>query len=77
MTIHREIGLSYHYKPIVQGVNYSPLMVESKEEVLVKEERRPAAIPPPIFLRRLPTASFCDFCVSQPPPSADVQGAFK
>jgi hypothetical protein len=24
MTIHREIGLSYHHKPIVQGVNYSP-----------------------------------------------------
>jgi hypothetical protein len=39
MAIHRDIGLSYHHKPIVQGVNYSPLMVESKEEVLVKEER--------------------------------------
>jgi hypothetical protein len=37
MKIHREIGPSYHHKPIVQGVNYSPLMVKSKEEVLVKE----------------------------------------
>jgi hypothetical protein len=41
MTIHREIGPSYHHKPIVHGVNYSPLMVESKEEVLVKEETWP------------------------------------
>jgi hypothetical protein len=36
-------------------VNYFPLVVESKEEVLVKEERRleaaPTAIPPPIFLQ--------------------------
>jgi hypothetical protein len=39
MIIHREIGPSYHHKPIVQGVNYSPLMVESKGEVLLKEER--------------------------------------
>jgi hypothetical protein len=39
MTIYREIGPSYHHKPIVQGVNYFPLMVESKEEVLVKEDR--------------------------------------
>jgi hypothetical protein len=53
MIIHRYIGPSYHHKPIVQVVNYSPLMVDSKE-VLVKEERwpevTPAAIPPPIFL---------------------------
>jgi hypothetical protein len=55
MTIYREIGSSYYHKPILQGLNYSPLMVESKEEVLVKEERwpkvTPAVIPPPIFLR--------------------------
>jgi hypothetical protein len=42
-------------------VNYSFLMVESKEEVLVKEERwpkvTPAAIPPLIFLRQLVAAS--------------------
>jgi hypothetical protein len=54
MIMHREIGQIYHHKPIVQGVNYSPLMVESKEETLVKEERWPevilAAVPPPIFL---------------------------
>ena len=24
MIIHREIGSSYHHKPIVQGVDYSP-----------------------------------------------------
>jgi hypothetical protein len=44
-------------------------MVESKEEVLVKEERWPkailAAIPLPIFLRRLPVASIlCFSCFS-------------
>jgi hypothetical protein len=30
MTIHREIGPSYLHKPIVQGLNYYLLMVESK-----------------------------------------------
>ena len=53
MVIHREIGSSYHHKPMSRGVDYSPLMVESKEEAFVKEERRPeailAAVPPPIF----------------------------
>jgi hypothetical protein len=53
MIIHREIGSSYHHEPIVQGVDYSPLMVESKEEVLVREESRPevipAVVPPLIF----------------------------
>jgi hypothetical protein len=40
-------------------------MVESKEEVMVKEERwpeaTPAAISPPIFLRRLAEASILCF----------------
>jgi hypothetical protein len=44
MIIHREIGPSYHHKAIVHGVNYSSLMVESKEETLVKEERWSEAI---------------------------------
>ena len=54
MIIHGEIGSSYHHKPMVQGVDYSPLMMESNLEALVMEERRPeaipAAVPPPIFL---------------------------
>jgi hypothetical protein len=37
MIMHGEIVSSYHHKPIVQGVDYSPLMVESKEEALIKE----------------------------------------
>jgi hypothetical protein len=49
MIIHREIERSYHHKPIVQGVIYSPLMVESK----VKEERSPEAI----FRQRFPLQS--------------------
>jgi hypothetical protein len=61
MIIHREIGPSYHYKPIVQEVNYSPLMVESKKETFMKEERWPevipAEVPPPVFLRRWATTS--------------------
>jgi hypothetical protein len=48
-------------------VNYSFLMLESKEEVLVKEERwpkvTPAAIPPPIFLQQLAVASVFVFFV--------------
>ena len=39
MIIHREIGSSYHHKPIAQGVDYSPLIMEIEEEVLVKERR--------------------------------------
>jgi hypothetical protein len=65
MIIHREIERIYHHKPIVQGVIYSPLMVESK----VKEERCteaiPIAVPPPIFLRRLAVAFvLCFSCFS-------------
>jgi hypothetical protein len=68
MTIHREIGPSYH-KTIVQGVNYSPLIVGGKEEALVKEERWPKAIlavvPPPIFLWRLAAVPIlCFSCFS-------------
>jgi hypothetical protein len=55
MIIHREIGSSYHHKPIVQGVDYSSLIIGIDEEAWVKEERRPeaisAAVPPPIFFR--------------------------
>jgi hypothetical protein len=39
MIIHREIESSYNHKTIVHGVNYSPLMVGSKEETLMKEDR--------------------------------------
>jgi hypothetical protein len=60
---------SYHHKPIVQGVNYSPLMVQSTEEVLVKEEWwlevTPAVVPSPIFLQRLAAAPvLCFSCFS-------------
>jgi hypothetical protein len=51
---------SYHQKPIVLGVNYSPRMVQSKEEVLVEEEwwleATPAVVPSPIFPQRLAAA---------------------
>ena len=65
MIIHKEIGSIYHHKPIVQGVDYSPLMIMNSVEALVKEERRPeaipAAVPPPIFLRRWPADSLFHF----------------
>ena len=81
MIIHREIRSSYHHKPQVQGVDYSPLMVESDEEVLVKEERRPeaipAAVPPPIFLRRRPADSlFRGFRSLSRTPSGSRSGPF-
>jgi hypothetical protein len=47
MIIHREIGSSYHRKHIVHVVDYSPLMVETKEKARVKER---AAVHPPIFV---------------------------
>jgi hypothetical protein len=55
-----------------QGVDYSPLMVESVVKVLGKEERRPQAIPvavpPPIFLlRRHATSCFYVFDIHQRP----------
>lgn len=76
MIIHREIGSSYHHKPIAQGVDYSPLIMEIDEEVLVKEERRPeaipAAVPPPIFLRWWPAASLFWCFRSTLPPLRDT-----
>ena len=72
MIIHREIGSSYYHKPQVQGVDYSPLMVESDEEALVKEERRqeatPTAVPPPIFRQRRTADSLFRGFRSPPPP---------
>ena len=72
MKNNGEIGSSYHHKPKVQGVDYSPLIMESDEEALVKEERQPeaipAAVPPPIFLRRRPADSLF-MCFRSPPPS--------
>ena len=53
MIIQGEIRSSYHHKPKVQGVDYSPLIMESDEEALVKEEippeATPAEFPPPIL----------------------------
>jgi hypothetical protein len=70
MIIHREIGSSYHHKPMVQGVDYSPLMMMNSVEALVKEERLPeaisAAVPPPIFLQRRP-ADPLFMCFLSPP----------
>jgi hypothetical protein len=82
MTIHREIGPSYHHKPIFQGVNYSPLTVESTEDALVKEERWqeaiPTAVPPPIFLRRLAANPvLCFFVFLRCLLSRTPRGAFK
>jgi hypothetical protein len=77
MIIHREIRLSYLQNPIAQGVNYSPLVVESKEEALVKEERWPKEI-----RQRFPVQSsssdwqqplFRVFHVSPPPPLGNAQ----
>jgi hypothetical protein len=80
MIIHREIGPSYHHKPIVQGVNYSPLMVESKEETSVKEERWPEAILASGSPSNLPlvtcSASISCFCYSMPLFSGTPRGAF-
>jgi hypothetical protein len=54
------------------GVDYSPLMVESAINVLVKEKRRPEAtltvVLPPIFLQRWLAASLF-LCFRPPLPS--------
>ena len=56
MIIHREIRSSYHHKPKVQGVDYSPFIMEMVEKSLEKMETTPAAprrsFPPPICSSR-------------------------
>ena len=44
MIIHREIGSSYHHKCKVQGVDYSPFIMETVEKSLEKIETTPAAL---------------------------------
>ena len=38
MIIHREIGSSYHHKPKVQGVDYSPFIMVMMVEMLERME---------------------------------------
>ena len=53
MIIHREIRSSYHHKPKVQGVDYSPFIMKTVEKPLEKMETMPAAprrsFTPPIY----------------------------
>ena len=64
MIIHREIRSSYHHKPKVQGVDYSPFIMVTMVEMLEKMETTLAApyrsFPPPICSFR---SLFCGFCV--------------
>ena len=49
MIIHREIRSSYHHKPKVQGVDYSPFIMVMMVEMLEKMEttrQRPAGVFP-------------------------------
>jgi hypothetical protein len=59
MIIHREIGSSYHHKHIVQGVDYTPLIMESDDEALVKEERRVKAISAVVPPSNVPPVAAC------------------
>ena len=53
MIIQGEIRSSYHHKPNVQGVDYSPLimvmMLETLVEMEIPSEAAPAEFPPPIL----------------------------
>ena len=75
MIIHREIGSSYHHKPKVQGVDYSPFIMVMMVEMLEKMETTPAAprrsFPPPICSSR---SSVSWFCVSAALPSESRRG---
>ena len=63
MIIHREIRSSYHHKPKVQGVDYSPFIMVTMVEMLEKMETTPAAprrsFPPPICSSRSSVSWFC------------------
>jgi hypothetical protein len=82
MIIHGEIVSSYHYKPIDQGLDYSPLMVESKEEALVKEERQPEAIPVVVPPFNIPPATdnnlsgLVFLCFTPPPLRECLRGLY-
>ena len=70
MIIHREIRSSYHHKPKVQGVDYSPFIMVTMVGTLEEMETTPAtprrSFPPPICSSR----SFVSwFCVSAAPSS--------
>ena len=75
MIIHREIRSSYHHKPKVQGVDYSPFIMVTMVEMLEKMETTPAAprrsFHPPICSSR---SSVSWFCVSAAPPSESRRG---
>ena len=75
MIIHREIRSSYHHKPKVQGVDYSPFIMVMMVEMLEKMETTPAAphrsFPPPICSSR---SSVSWFCVSAALPSESRRG---
>ena len=77
MIIHREIGSSNHHKPKVQGVDYSPFIMETVEKSLEKMETTPAAphrsFPPPICSS---WSLFRGFCVSAALPPENVRGLF-
>ena len=77
MIIHREIGSSYHHKPKVQGVDYSPFIMVMMVEMLEKMETTPAAprrsFPPPICSFR---SSVSWFCVSAALASEGRRGLF-
>ena len=77
MIIHREIGSSYHHKPKVQGVDYSPFIMVMMVEMLEKMETTPAAprrsFPPPICNSR---SLFRCFCVSAALLPENVGGLF-
>ena len=76
MIIHREIRSSYHHKPKVQGVDYSPFIMVTVE-MLEKMETSPVAprrsFPPPICNS---SSLFRCFCVSAAPPPENVGGLF-
>ena len=63
MIIHRDIGSSYHHKSKVQGVDYSPFIMETAEKLLEKMETTPVAprrsFPPPICNSRFLFLCFC------------------
>ena len=77
MILHREIGSSYHHKSKVQGVDYSPFIMETVEKSLEKMETMPTAprwsFPPPICSSR---SLFRGFGVSAVLSMENVGGLF-
>jgi hypothetical protein len=72
MKHKREFDTSYFHNPVVQGVNYSLLIMLLKEMESKGQPRAASTVSP--LLSSQSSDQFCVFCVSPPPHREITQG---